>query len=81
MNLVENEKIGISSSTLKNIIDNYIVKICYGTPDFTVSKAKKHIREFISTEDENRRKGAVAEFFYIYFYVRWIINRNVPLRT
>lgn len=48
---------------LKNIIDNYIVKICYGTPDFTVNKAKKYIREFISTEDENRRKGAVAEFF------------------
>lgn len=41
---------------LKGIIENYIVKICYGDATFSIEKAKKYIRDFIDTKDEDRKK-------------------------
>lgn len=50
-------------AALESIIDNYIVKICYGDTTFSIKKAKKYVQDFIDTEDEERKKGAVSEFF------------------
>lgn len=50
-------------ATLESLIDEYIVEICFKDSAFKIEKAKKYIRDFISTEDEDRKKGAVAEFF------------------
>lgn len=63
--------IGSIDDELKKTIDDHIAKICYGDPCFSISKAKKYIRDFISSEDENRKKGAVAEFFLHLF-----LNQN-----
>lgn len=48
---------------LEGLIDKYIVDICYRDSSFKIKKAKKYIKDFIDTDDEDRKKGAVAEFF------------------
>lgn len=48
---------------LESLIDTYIVDICYKDSAFKIAKAKKYIKDFINTEDEDRKKGAIAEFF------------------
>ena len=57
--------IDISSidADLETLIDKCIVDICYKDDAFKISKAKKYIRDFINTENEDRKKGAIAEFF------------------
>ncbi len=50
-------------SAFESFIDKYIVEICFMDSAFSIKKAKKYIRDFINTEDLDRKKGAVAEFF------------------
>lgn len=47
---------------LKNIIDQYIVDICFADPYYSVANAKNHIKKYLRSDDENRKKGAIAEF-------------------
>lgn len=47
---------------LEKLIDKYIVHICYGDECFSSEKAKKYIRDYLDTKNEDRKKGAVAEF-------------------
>ena len=58
---------GVDAS-LEKLIDDHIVKICYGDEDFSVEKAKKRIHDFISTDNVDRKIGAIAEFF-IHLYL------------
>lgn len=54
---------------IEKLINDTIVEICFGDQNFSVSFAKDYIKEYINTEDENRRKGAVSEFF-IHLYLK-----------
>ncbi len=49
--------------SMENLIDQYIVEICFKDSSFNIKKAKKYIKDFVDTDDEDRKKGAVAEFF------------------
>ena len=53
---------------LVDLIDDCIVKICYGDPRLTIEEAKEYILDFIEGKDIRRRMGAVAEFF-IHLYL------------
>lgn len=55
--------IELIDSAFEAFIDKYIVDICFMDNSFSIHKAKKYIRNFIDTEDSDRKKGAVAEFF------------------
>ena len=62
--------IEIIDVAFEKFIDKYIVDICFMDNSFNISKAKKYIRDYIDTEDPNRKKGAVAEFFlHLYLYL------------
>lgn len=65
---IEYFEITAIDASLEKLIDDYIVRICYGDDDFSVKKAKKRILDFISTDNEERKKGAISEFF-IHLYL------------
>ena len=54
---------------IEKLIDDTIVEICFGDQNFSIDFAKEYVKDFIDTEDENRRKGAVSEFF-IHLYLK-----------
>lgn len=54
---------------IEKLIDDTIVEICFGDQNFSIEFAKEYIKDFIDTEDENRRKGAISEFF-IHLYLK-----------
>ena len=47
---------------LKKLIDQYIVDICFADSLFSVHEAKTKIKEFLKSDNDDRKRGAVAEF-------------------
>lgn len=47
---------------LKELIDQYIVEICYADEFYTIQNAKNYIKDYLKSDDEDRKKGAIAEF-------------------
>jgi hypothetical protein len=52
----------------KKIINDYVVLICEGESDSTLSSVKKRLRMFLESKDIRTRRGATAEFF-IHLYL------------
>ncbi len=61
--------IGIIDADIEKMINDEIVSICFGDSIFSVEYAKEYIREYLNTTDENRKKGAISEFF-VHLYLK-----------
>ena len=54
---------------IEKMIDDTIVSICFGTAPLSIQYAKEYIRDYLNTTDEDRKKGAVSEFF-VHLYLK-----------
>lgn len=54
---------------IENLIDDAIVSICFGSANLSIQYAKEYIRDYLNTTDEDRKKGAVSEFF-VHLYLK-----------
>lgn len=61
--------IGEIDDDIKRIIDKEIVAICFGNGRFTIRYAKEYIKDYLNMSDEDRKKGAVSEFF-VHLYLK-----------
>lgn len=61
--------IGVIDTDIENLINDTIVSICFGNADFSIEFAKEYIKNYLDTTDEDRKKGAISEFF-IHLYLK-----------
>lgn len=61
--------IDVIDADIEKLIDDAIASICFGTAPSTIQDAKEYIRDYLNTEDKDRKKGAVSEFF-VHLYLK-----------
>lgn len=61
--------IGVIDADIEKMINDTIVSICFGDSVFSIDYAKEYIKNYLNTTDEERKKGAISEFF-VHLYLK-----------
>ena len=61
--------IGIIDADIEKMINDTIVSICFGDSIFSIDYAKEYINNYLNTTDDERKKGAISEFF-VHLYLK-----------
>jgi len=78
LHIIDIEEITID---LKNLIDKEIISICESDDGFELDEVKNDTKKFLSRLENNKKIGAIAEFF-IHLYVRYMnFNQHCLFRN